>query len=265
LYTPLQLTWKYLHYWLTASNGKGHGTHSPFVYDFIEAVLNDSSKIPQATAIEACRARFKADDRLIEVVDFGAGSVQLKQQQRRVSDIARTSLKPIKYAQLLYRMVQHYQPKTILEIGTSLGITTQYLALGNPNATVYTLEGSEPIAAIAEAAWQQHQRTNIRLKKGEFSSTLPGLLESLPSIDFAFIDGNHQYQPTLDYVEWILPKSTEQTILVMDDIHWSPQMEKAWKQLQTHPRVRISIDLFFIGMLLINPAFKARQHFRIRY
>jgi predicted O-methyltransferase YrrM len=265
LYTPLQLTWKYLHYWLTASNGKGHGTHSPFVYDFIEAVLNDPGNIPQATAIEACRGQFKADGRLIEVDDFGAGSVQLKQKQRRVSDIARTSLKPVKYAQLLHRMVRHYQPKTILEIGTSLGITTQYLAVGNPNATVYTLEGSEQIAAIAEAGWQQNKLTNIRLKKGEFNSALPGLLNNLHSIDFAFIDGNHQYQPTLDYVELILAKATDQTILVLDDIHWSPAMEKAWKKLQAHPRVRISIDLFFIGILLINPAFKARQDFRIRY
>lgn len=265
MYTPLQLTWKYLRYWLTASNGKGHGTHSPFVFDFIANVLNDTRAISSATSIESCRRQFKSDARMIEVDDFGAGSGHLKKKQRRVSDIARTSLKPVKYAQLLHRMVRHYQPGSILEIGTSLGITTQYLATGNPNANVYTLEGSSNIAAIAQTGWQANQLNNIRLFEGEFSGTLPAVLSSLPSVDFAFVDGNHQYQPTLDYVDLILTKATAETILVLDDIHWSPGMEKAWKQLLTDPRVRVSVDLFFIGMILVNPAFKARQDFRIRY
>lgn len=265
MYTPFQLAKKYLKYQLNASNGKGHGTHSPFVFHFITKILNDNTAYPIYSIIEQRRKLLLKDSSTVVVQDFGAGSGIIKEKTRQVNKIATTSLKPAKYAQLLFRMVQHYKPRHILELGTSLGITTSYLATANPNAQVITCEGAQTIADIAQAQFDALNLSNIHLLTGEFTQTLPTALNILKQVDFAFIDGNHRKQPTLNYFEEILNKSTGTTLFVLDDIHWSQEMEEAWMALQTHPAVTLTIDLFFIGVVFINPDFKVKQHFTTRF
>lgn len=265
LYSPFQLSKKYLRYYLSASNGKGHGIHSPFVFDFIKNVLTDKKTYPSYQKIEAIRAALKSDKTIIEVYDFGAGSNSLRSNKRVIKDIANSSLKPKKYAQLLYRMVQYYKPATILELGTSLGITAAYLASANKNAKVFTCEGAQNIAAIAQNNFDQISIDNIRMVTGDFAKTLAPLLSDLKKIDFAFIDGNHRKIPTLDYFHLLLAHSGKNTILVFDDVHWSLEMEHAWAAIQQHEAVTLTIDLFFIGIVFINKDFKVRQHFTIAY
>ncbi|MEI9933802.1 MAG: class I SAM-dependent methyltransferase [Ferruginibacter sp.] len=260
-----QLAKKYLHYYFTASNGKGHGVHSPFVFDFIINVLNDKKEYECYGKIESARKKLLNDETIIQVEDFGAGSTVMKSKERRVKDIARSSLKPKKFAQLLFRITQYYKPTTIVELGTSLGITTSYLASANKNAIVYTCEGSTSIAGIAARNFKQLQLRNIELRKGNFDETLPLLLSTLNKIDLAFVDGNHRKVPTLNYFYKLLDHSKESTILIFDDIHWSEEMEAAWLEIQNHPSVTLSIDLFFIGIVLFKKDFKAKQQFSIRY
>ncbi|MBS1512506.1 MAG: class I SAM-dependent methyltransferase [Bacteroidetes bacterium] len=265
MYSSFQLAKKYLHYYFTAANGKGHGVHSPFVFDFIAHVLNDKKKYDCYQAVEERRKQLLKEYTIIEVEDFGAGSSVIKTKQRVVKDIAASSLKSKKFGQLLFRMVQHYQPKTIIELGTSFGITTSYLAKGNGNAAVHTCEGSSAIAAIATQTFHLLKASNINLTTGDFSSTLRPLLSSISKVDFAFIDGNHRKASTLEYFEALLQHAHENTLLIFDDIHWSADMEAAWSAIQQHPAVTLTIDLFFIGIVSINPGVKARQHFSIRF
>jgi predicted O-methyltransferase YrrM len=205
------------------------------------------------------------DKTVIEVEDFGAGSAVIKSNKRVVKDIAASSLKPKKISQLLFRMVQYYQPKTILELGTSFGITTAYLAAGSNQSNVYTCEGAQNIAAIAKQTFAQTKLTNIIITEGDFANTLPPLLLQLQSIDLAFVDGNHRKLPTLDYFNQLLSVSHQYTILIFDDIHWSEEMEAAWADIQQHPRVTLTIDLFFIGIVILNNNIKVPQHFVIRF
>ncbi len=265
MYSPFQLAKKYLHYYLTASNGKGHGIHSPFVFDFIQHVLNDKKQYPCYAAIEAQRKKLRSDTTLITVEDFGAGAAKMKSNIRAINAIAATSLKPAKYARLLFRMVQYYKPATLLELGTSFGITTAYLASGNPSARVYTCEGASQIAEIAQKNFDHLGLQNIHLIKGDFKETLPQLMKQVVSFGFAFIDGNHRKVPAIQYFEKLLLHSTPDTILVFDDIHWSSEMEEAWLFIQQHPAVTLTIDLFFIGIVCIKPSIKVKQHFRIAY
>jgi len=265
LFTHFQLAKKYLHYYFTASNGKGHGIHSPFVFDFIINVLNDKKEYDCYHLIEKRRAALLADATIIEVEDFGAGSAVIKTNKRVVKNIARSSLKPKKFSQLLFRMVQYYQPKTIVELGTSFGITTAYLAAGNNNAKVFTCEGAKNIAAIAKQTFSDLHQQNIELTEGDFAKTLPLLLAQLQNIDLAFVDGNHRKQPTLDYFAQLLNVSTSSTILIFDDIHWSAEMEEAWEEIQQHVSVTLTIDLFFIGIVVLSDDFKAKQHFVVRF
>jgi len=265
LYSPFQLAKKYLHYYLTASNGKGHGVHSPFVFDLINNVLKDKKEYACYAAIERQRNLFLQNRATIEVEDFGAGSSVIKSNTRVIKNIAASSLKPKKFAQLLFRIVHYYQPAAILELGTSLGITSSYLAKGNEQSVVFTCEGSSAIAGIAQKNFDALQIKNIRLTLGDFAKTLQPLLNEIGKVDLAFVDGNHRKDPTLDYFTQLLQHSHPATIMIFDDIHWSEEMEAAWHTIQQHPSVTLTIDLFFIGLVFINPDFKVKQHFTIRF
>lgn len=264
MYSRFQLLKKFLHYYLTASNGKGHGVHSPFVFDFIIQVLRDRKKYDCYDAIEKVRAELRDDKHVIEVEDFGAGSAVMPLRNRAVSDIAASSLKSKKFGQLLYRMGRYYQQGTIVELGTSLGITSAYLAVSG-DAEVYTLEGSKNIAAIAQDNLNRLEIKNVEIIVGNFDDTLPALLLRTKQVGLAFVDGNHRRVPTLEYFSRLLEKAGDASVFVFDDIHWSEEMEEAWKEICEHPEVTLTIDLFFIGIVFFKKEFKAKQHFVIRF
>jgi predicted O-methyltransferase YrrM len=265
LYSHFTLAKKYFKYYLTASNSKGHGVHSPFVFEFIKFILNDKTKYNIYSTIEKQREILLYDKTIIDVEDFGAGSTVIKSKQRVVKDIAASSLKPKKYSQLLFRMIQFYNKKNVLELGTSFGITTAYLAAGKNNPSITTMEGSQSIADIAQQNFETLQQKNINIIKGDFEKTLSSFLESSNVIDLAFLDGNHRKIPTLNYFQQILTKSSEETIFVFDDIHWSSDMEEAWEEIKNHEAVTLTIDLFFIGIVFLKENFKVKQHFVVRY
>jgi predicted O-methyltransferase YrrM len=265
LYAAPRLAVKYIHYYLTAANGKGHGIHSPFVYDFIVHVLNDKKKYAQYKTIESRRKHLLKDNRLLQVEDFGAGPVKGYQKQRTIEAIAKSALKPPKLAQLLFRIIQYYKPAAMIELGTSLGMTATYLAMGNPSGKLVTCEGSVSIAAVAKENFYSLQIPNIEIATGNFDDSLPLVLNKLGSIDFAFVDGNHRAAPTLHYFEQLLQKTNRPAILIFDDIHWSAGMESAWRQIKNHPVVMLTIDLFFLGIVFLNPDFKVKQDFVIRF
>lgn len=265
MFSSWQLLKKYADYYLTASNGKGHGIHSPFVYDFVRRVLNDKRQFYAYNQVEALRSKLLRDESIIEVEDFGAGSAISKTNQRTIASIARHAAKSKKMAQLLFRIVNFYQPQTILELGTSLGISTAYMAMANPQARVITAEGSAAIARRASQNFQSLQLSSIHQVTGNFDDTLPRILTDFPRLDLAFIDGNHRYEPTVRYFNQLLPALHDHSILIFDDIHWSAGMEKAWEEIKEHPAVSLSIDLFFIGLVFFSEEFKVKQHFTIRF
>lgn len=264
-YSAIKTFTRFVQYFLTSTNGKGHGVHSPFIFQFITGVLNDRKIYPEYGKVEALRGSLKKDSTMLTIEDYGAGSVMNKKNRRTVSSIARHAAKPKKYGQLLFRMIRHYQPKTILELGTSLGITTCYLASAQRGSRVYTLEGAGAVAARAAANFKTLQLGNITLVEGNFDVTLDKLLDSVTGVDFAFIDGNHRKEPTLRYFHQLLAKSGNDSILVFDDIHWSAEMEDAWRIIRAHPSVRCSIDLFQIGILFFRKEFHENLRVTVRF
>jgi predicted O-methyltransferase YrrM len=162
-------------------------------------------------------------------------------------------------------MIKYYGPSTILELGTSLGITTSYLSLSKPDARLITMEGAKEIAGVAKHNFRNLEIKNIEVIEGNFDNTLSSVISQLSAIDFAFIDGNHRKEPTERYFKELLTKTDNDSILVFDDIHWSNEMEAAWKSIKDHEAVRCTIDLFFIGIVLFRKEFKEKQHFIIRY
>jgi predicted O-methyltransferase YrrM len=265
MYSSFTLLLKYIQYLLKAENGKGHGVHSPFVYSFIKEVLNKKANNPLIADIEKQRVALEHENELVEVWDRGAGSRQNNSTKRSVQQIAKAALKPKKYSQLLYKIIAYYKPDAILEMGTSLGITTCYLAVANKNAQVVTMEGAPNVAAIARKTFDVVGVKNIQILEGDFDQTLGAYLQGVSQLGVAYVDGNHRYDPTMRYFEQLLSKSNEGTVLIFDDIHWSAEMEKAWDEIKAHPSVTLTIDLFFIGLVFVRKAQKEKEHFIIRY
>jgi predicted O-methyltransferase YrrM len=266
VYSSLQLIKKYLHYYSIASNSKGHGIHSPFVYNFIQNVLNNKRKYYPTSEIEYLRKEMLNNQQKISVEDYGAGSRKNSTNEKKINEIAKTAVKSKKYAQLLFRLAKQYQPQTILELGTSLGITTCYLAKANSAAHIITIEGSKSIAELAQSNFNKLQLNNISLLQGNFDDLLPSAINGLATpIDLAYIDGNHRYNATINYFNLLLQKTNTNTIMVFDDIHWSREMERAWHQIKQHPSVLCTIDIFFLGFIFFRKEFKQKQHFTIRF
>ncbi len=265
MYSVFQLTKKYFSYYFKAQNGKGHGVHSPFVFDFIIHVLNDKKKYECYPKIESLRKQLLTNNTTIDVEDFGAGSAMIPFKNRKIKDIAGSSLKKKKYAQLLFRIARYFHSKNIVELGTSFGISTCYLASVNNNSKVITFEGSHNIATIALSNFKLSGLKNIELIEGNFEKTLPSVIDKIENVDLLFIDGNHRKKATLDYFDFFLKRSTTQSIFIFDDIHWSQEMEEAWKLIQQNKSVTLTIDIFFIGLVFFSKDFKVKQHFTVRF
>jgi predicted O-methyltransferase YrrM len=265
MYPPLQLAIKYCKYYLTASNGKGHGVHSPFVFSFITEVLNDERQFYCYGPIEELRHRLLHNYAALEIEDFGAGSTVFKSNNRTISQIAKSSLKPEKYGKLMFRMADYFQSNIMVELGTSLGITTAYLASGNVRGRVFTFEGARQVAEVAKQNFDTLHVNNIEVIEGNFDDTLPARLDKLDTVDLAFVDGNHRREPTLAYFNLLLAKANDNSVFIFDDIHWSKGMEEAWKEIQQHPSVTLTIDLFFIGLVFFKKEQKVTQHFTVRF
>ena len=265
MYNRFQLASRFLRYWLHANNGQGHGMHSPFVFEFITRVLNDRQVYDCYGPLEALRGQLRADERILQVEDFGAGSRTGATRQRRVKEIAGSALKPRKYAQLLHRIARYYECRTVVELGTSLGLTSAYLASAPYTQQLLTLEGSAAVAEVAAANFRQLQLQNIQQVVGNFDDTLGNVLTQAGSVDLFYIDGNHRYEPTMRYFRQALPHLHEYSIVVFDDIHWSAEMEQAWQEVVEDASIPLTIDLFFIGLAFFRKDFKVKQHFAIRF
>lgn len=215
--------------------------------------------------IEHVRDDLKDNDTVIDVIDLGAGSKSLKTQKRKISAIVRKNVKKEKYGHLLFMMVRHLRANSILELGTSLGITTSYLASAHPNTRVITIEGSESIAKIAQENFNKLKLKNIELVVGNFDTELKRICEERKQFDLIFIDGNHREVPTINYFNTVLPYCHNDTVLLFDDIHWSEEMQEAWEYIKNHDEVTCTIDIFEMGIVFLRKEFRQKQHMQITY
>lgn len=243
----------YLRYWLHAVDE--HSLHSPFLFEFYRHVFKP--RPDPDPIIETLRKSHLQDQRRLKLEDPGAGTKH-GSNQRSVQQIARYSLSTVRYSSLYERLIRFINARIVFELGTSLGINTLYLSKPE-GVLVYTFEGIPEIAQIARQNFNSLNRTNISLIEGNLDTTLAAYIDTLPSVDLVFMDANHRYEPTLRYFETLLPKCGHHTIILVDDIHDSPDMERAWNTIRLHHRVYTSVDAFRFGILFLDPSL-SRQH-----
>ena len=241
-----------------------HGVHSPFVYRLVDEIIYDFHAKSDYSEIEKVRSILLKDKRWINITDLGAGSMLNKNNKKQVRVLAKNALKSPDLAQLIYRLAADIKPKTIIELGTCLGITSAYLAKAAPQAKVITIEGCPATAAIARENLDKLNIQNTELLTGNFDNILPDLINNSEELDFVYVDGNHRKDATLNYFEWCLPKLSQNSIMIFDDIYWSEGMKEAWAQIKSHPEVTVSIDLFWIGLIFVRKG-QAKEDFLIKY
>lgn len=214
--------------------------------------------------LETIRKQLKQDTRLLEINDLGAGSKKLG-SGRRINQITKYGIAPKKQAEFFYKLVHKFKPETIIELGTSVGLTSLYLAKANPQTILYTIEGAGKLVEFSTGLFKRHSAHNIVSIQGNFDEKLPELLGKIDKADMVYFDGNHAYEPTLRYFEMALTKKHSNSIFIFDDINWSDGMQKVWKQIYSHPEVTVSLDFFFFGIVFFRNESKNKEHFVLKY
>ena len=263
----LHRIWSYVRHVLTAWNTSGEGIHSPYLFRLVRFVLRDKNAYYCFGDIERRREYLLACPDELDVVDYGSrGSKEGKRVRRKINEIAAGHLESAEMGQLLFRLVnfmgqEEKRPLEILELGTSLGITTAYLSSADSRNHVVTLEGSEAVLQVARGVWQALRLKNIESKVGNIDDTL--YLYAREKLDLAYVDANHTYEATMRYADYLLPRMHEKGVLVIDDIHYSEEMERAWTALKNDSRVTTSMDLYHMGLLFVDTHY-LKRHYRIR-
>ena len=237
------------------------------MFNLVTKCLYDRKNYPEYKQLTAYRKSLLANHHTIEVTDFGAGSRVFTSNTRTISKIAKTAGISAKRAELLFRITRYFQPTTILEIGTSLGLATSALALGNPKAKITTLEGCPNTLATVNGNFQnskfQIPNSNVEFVNTEFYSYLKNFQLPTSNFQLIYFDGNHTQEATLDYFDLLLPTITNDTVWIFDDIHWSVDMEAAWERIKNHPKVTVTIDTFQWGLVFFRTE-QEKEHFTIR-
>ncbi|MEP1487157.1 MAG: class I SAM-dependent methyltransferase [Algibacter sp.] len=248
---------QYIKFLLKSTNQ--HGVHSPFVYHLVTKCFYDKTTYSAYKNISSYKKLLLENKSVINVADLGAGSQVMKQRKRNVSDITKNAGTTNKRAKLLFRLTQHFKPQHILELGTSLGISTHAMSLENSNIT--TIEGCPNTSIFTETLFNQNLAGNINLITGNFNDEIKKLTSN--TYDFIFFDGNHQKEATLSYFESLLKTTHNDSVFIFDDIYWSEGMTEAWKTIKKHPKVTVTIDTFYWGFVFFRKE-QLKEDFVIR-
>jgi len=244
---------------LKARHYKGFGIHSPFVFNLVRELIYETHPFYAFTRIDAARRMLKRTNHQVGLQTFGAVSVKNKASGKVKHLVSRNSI-PLKYGRLMFRLINYFKAREIVEIGTGIGLGTLFLALPDSGGRITTIDGNPELCSLAGGLFEVVGVENARVVNGQFREELPGVLSNLEKLDFVFFDGDHRMGPTLQYFEMCLAKIHNDTIFVFDDIHWSREMEQAWGTIVEHPLVRVSIDLYRVGIVFFRKEC-TKQHY----
>jgi len=258
IYKVQCIAW-YVRYYLKAGHRKGHGIHSPFVYSMVRDVCHDNSIYNEYSFFTKIRKVLYKSDLKLTLTNRGTNSRYFKDNQRKVRDLARISSVSQKYGRLLYRLVRYYKPVTIVELGTSIGLSTLYLAMGNRRSNVITIDGNSSLCEFARDLCLENEIYNVSVIHGLFDEVLPKIAPKITDPTLVFIDGNHTYDSTLLYYQFFT-SILHEGIIVLDDIRWSADMRKAWEKITQRHENQATIDLFSMGIVIRRPLITTKNY-----
>jgi len=219
-----------------------------FIEDFRRHVLKPARQRDQYHIAERYCTELIRNHKNLIVESPGAGS-RRKKIPRTISEYARrTKINP-KQGKILFHLVSAYKPDTVIEFGTSLGVSTMYLAIANPVANVITVEGNPEIAGITSEGFKAYNLGNVKMVNKLFDEVIDDLAREISGNSLVFIDGNHTYDATMRYFN----SFSKASIIIFDDIRWSSGMMDAWNKIKASPDSGKVIDLFWMGIVFPGP------------
>jgi predicted O-methyltransferase YrrM len=239
--------------------------HSPLLFSLFTSCCDDRNDPSSYQQIESRRKQLIGSKETVARIDYGAGSMHVRSgQKQKIASIARHALSSSFQCRFMARLATFTDAKTILEFGSSLGISGAYLAAGNAGAKVVTVEGDPELTIRAEKIFQNLNLKNIQIIQSTFEDYILNESGRLNSIDLLFLDGNHQSQALLTYYHGLKNRYTSNTIIIVDDIYWSKDMQVAWSALIALPEVKQSVDCYYFGLLFFNPDFLDKENHIIK-
>jgi predicted O-methyltransferase YrrM len=243
---------QYLKHQLYRRNRKGFGIHSPYLFEFVHDVVFNASRTEVPEQILRCHRSLKRENSLIPLGKLGTTANVEPSGRRTVGSFVRRSSVNEKYGSLLYRVSRWFKPDMIIELGTGLGISALYLGSGAPDVPLHSIEGNTDRADFAAQLMCRCGMGPVSIHWGEMDEKLEDLMPVLEGRFLAFVDGNHHFGPTVRYVEKLLEGAGEEAVIILHDIYWSRDMQRAWEELLGRPGIRVGIDLFQMGILLLR-------------
>lgn len=259
----ISIALKYINYKMSSLTE--HDLHSPFLFNFYNELIKNTYPYFDFIELNNSRKNLLCNNIELEINDFGAGSKKLASKKRKIKDIASSGIAQKKQAEFMYRLLNKFNPKTVIELGTSIGLTTMYMAKAIPKSTIYTIEGCKNIHEFTNKTFKQIGLKNIVSVNGTFDDELPKLLKEINSIDFLYIDGFHTYDATMHYFNMALNKVNSSSIIMFDDINWSAGMQKAWTEICANPKVILSLDFFKFGLIMFREEHKTKEHLVLKF
>ena len=223
---------------------------SPFIISFINVVLRNKltqHEVELFNKIELYRKQLLRCNDLINKNDFGAGSKIKASTQQKVKQIAKSAVSNQSKCKLLYKITQFFEVGTTLELGSSLGISSQYMAINSSLKSLLSIEGDPQILNIA---LDNNPSTKITFRNQLFDETLVQEITKLNKYDMVLIDGDHRYDSTIRYVNQCKLLLNDNGFLLLDDIYWSTGMKQAWEELKKDTDFNVAIDMFHFGLLM---------------
>ncbi|MDO9186507.1 MAG: class I SAM-dependent methyltransferase [Bacteroidia bacterium] len=237
--------YNYFIYRLKAVNE--HGVHSPFVFSLLTNVIYNKNEYYSFQKIEKVREELLSSKKII-----------------KISGSAKPYTLPSKYSRLLFRLVNHFMPPKTIEIGTSYGINTAYMASANSNNSIITIEKDQEIAEIAKQNFKQLKIKNIEQKTGHVDDILKAIVANNQNLVFVCFDGHHCKQDVLNYFYLCIDKVTDESVFVFENMYLSAELKEAWNEIKNDNRVTVTLDLFFMGLVFFRKT-QMKQHFVIKF
>ncbi|MBR3945533.1 MAG: class I SAM-dependent methyltransferase [Bacteroidales bacterium] len=213
---------------------------------FNEFILD--SMFQMSSFVECCEYRINmlSDNTELNVSDFGTG----KSGIRKVKQIARKSSTEPRYGGVMQKIIDAFKVENILELGTSIGIGTMFLAKANPKAKVTTVEGCPETYGFAKSEFAKRKITNVSFVNDKFDHLFDSDTLKDQKFDLFYLDGNHTHEATVGYFDQIVKKHCSQkSIILIDDINWSREMFDAWKEISLRMPDALRLNLFRMGII----------------
>lgn len=240
----------YIKYLFCSRHWRGYGVHSPFAFELVTRVIEEDLPYYKYGLVERVRKSQKMSKRPL-VVDG---------RESQLRDLVAGNVDPA-YAQLLFRLVNRYKARNVVETNMRTGIASMYLAAPDSKVKVTTFGNEKALNELALHYMKETGFRNVRVVQGTAEEKLQEVMGELDTLDLLFVNDCASGSDLDDRIGVCMPKTASQTIFVVEGIYANESMTASWKRLQADSRVRVTVDLFRYGLVFFKDNLQKEDYY----